>query len=148
MIASLVLATVLAVSAPPPVVMDKSDPIQTGYRPSAYTGQYYNEHQEPYRKCVGQREGRFQYWVTGSNGYYESTYQMTDALVAGASWMMRPELKKMFGKQRGKEIGEQLLKTPGRKWHRFYMDMAFWTILNWKGDWNGKKHWAGGRWRC
>ncbi len=148
MIASVILATVLAVSAPPPVVMSKSDPIQTGYQPSAYTGLYYNEHQEPYRKCVGQREGRFQYWVTGSNGYYESTYQMTDALIAGASWMMRPELKKMFGPEKGREIGEQLLKTPGRKWHRFYMDMAFWTILNWKGDWNGKKHWSGGRWHC
>lgn len=148
MIASLVLAAALTISSPPPVAMDAHDPVQTGYQPSAYTGQYYNEYQEPYRKCVGQREGRFQYWVTGSNGFYESTYQMTDALVAGASWMMRPELKKMFGKKRGTEIGEQLLKTPGHKWHRFYMDMAFYTILNWERDWRGKFHWRGGRWHC
>lgn len=147
MIAPLLLAATLAFT-PPPVSVDKNDPGQTGYQPSAYTGQFYDPQQEPYRKCVGQREGRFQYWTTGNNGMYESTYQMTDALIAGASWMMRPELKRMFGKNRGKEIGERLLNTPGRKWHRFYMDMAFYTILNWDGDWSGKHHWRGGRWHC
>lgn len=143
---SLILAAAL-VAAPAPVAA-KTDPIQTGYQPSAYTGEYYREHQEPYRKCVGQREGRFQYWVTGNNGYYESTYQMTDALVRGAAWMIRPELKDMFGAEEGKRIGDILLVTPGHKWHRFYMDMAFYTILNYKGEWSGKKHWRGGRWSC
>lgn len=149
MFASLVLTTGLLIGpTAPPVVMHKSDPIQTGVQASAYTGKYYRPHQEPYRKCVGQREGRFQYWGTGSNGMYESTYQMTDALVRGAAWMMRPELKRMFGKEQGKRIGDMLLATPGSKWHRFYMDMAFYTILNWDGEWSGKQHWRGGRYGC
>ena len=143
---SLVLAAVLAIAPTP--VMPKDAPIQTGYQPTAYTGESYWESQEPYRKCVGQREGRFQYWVTGNNGYYESTYQMTDALVRGAAWMIRPELKKMFGPDEGKRIGDILLVTPGHKWNRFYMDMAFYTILNYKGEWSGKRHWSGGRWHC
>lgn len=146
MLEAIVLTAILT-TAPTPV-MPKDAPIQTGYQPSAYTGDYYREDQEPYRKCVGEREGRFQYWGTGSNGYYESTYQMTDALVRGAAWMIRPELKEMFGKEEGKRIGDILLDTPGSKWHRFYMDMAFYTILNYEGEWSGKFHWKGGRWSC
>lgn len=150
MFAPLVFAAsiVLGGTTAPPVVMHKSDPIQTGVQDSAYTGKFFRESQERWRKCIGQREGRFQYWGTGANGRYESTYQMTDALVRGAAWMMRPELKRMFGKERGTAISEKLLRTPGSKWHRFYMDMAFYVVLNWNGDWSGKKHWAGGRYPC
>lgn len=133
---------------PPPPTMPKDHPIQTGMRPSAYTGKYYREVDEQYRRCTAQREGRFQYWTTGSNGYYESTYQMTDALVRGASWMIQPELVKMYGPKVGKHIARTLRETQGRHWHRFYMDMAFWTILNWNGPRSGAHHWAGGRFVC
>lgn len=150
MFAPLILTVTLAVTGVthPPVVAHKSDPVMTGVQASAYTGKFYRAKQERWRKCIGQREGRFQYWGTGANGRYESTYQMTDALVRGAAWMMRPELQRMFGKQQGKAISEKLLRTPGHKWHRFYMDMAFYTILNWDHDWSGKRHWAGGRYAC
>ena len=134
-------------TAPAPTAA-KSDPNQTGRQPSAYTGKYYIADLEPYRQCVAQREGRFQYWTTGSNGFYESTYQMTDALVRGAAWMITPELKKTYGPSKGMEIRDILLDTPGRKWSRYYMDMAFWTVLNWKGTASGAGHWAGGRFSC
>ena len=150
MFAPLILAAsiVLGGTTAPPVVAHRSQPIQSGVQDSAYTGKFFREHQERWRKCIGQREGRFQYWGTGADGRYESTYQMTDALVHGAAWMIRPELKRMFGKERGIAISNKLLRTPGHKWHRFYMDMAFYTILNWEREWDGKQHWAGGRYAC
>jgi hypothetical protein len=132
----------------PAPLADKSDPDQMGYGPSEYTGKFYREVDEHYRRCVAQREGRFQYWVTGNNGFYESTFQMTDALVRGASWMIQPELKSMFGARAGKKIALTLRNSPGHKWDRFYMDMAFWTILNWNGPRSGAFHWAGGRFTC
>lgn len=142
MIASLLLAAATLFPVAPPVSMPPSAPIQTGWQHSAYTGHYYRPYQEPYRKCVSHREGRFQYWTTGSNNYYEGTYQMTDALLRGAAWMMAPELREKFGDKKGKEIRDKLLETPGRRWHRYYQDQAFYTILNWHGDWTGRKHWG------
>ena len=73
-------------TAPIPVVTQPSDPSQNGIAPSAYRGRYFRAALEPFRKCIAQREGRGQYGVTGSNGYYEGTYQMTDALAVGAGW--------------------------------------------------------------
>ena len=146
MITSLVLAA--AVTLAPQVHMTKADPIQTGMQTSAYKGKYYHKSQERIRKCIGQREGRFQYWGTGSHGLYQSTYQMTAPLVKGAAWMMGPELRSMFGKKTGNTIQDRLLHTQGKYWHRFYMDMAFYTIANWKGVGTGLHHWNGGRYTC
>ena len=154
MFVSILLATALLTgttvmpATPPPPVASKHDPNQTGRQPSAYKGKYFDPSMEPYRQCVAQREGRHQYWVTGSNGYYESTYQMTDALVRGAAWMITPELKATYGAKEGKRIRDILLNTPGRKWSRFYMDMAFWTVVNYEGRASGAFHWYGGRFSC
>jgi hypothetical protein len=133
--------------APAPVAA-KSDPNQTGLQPSAYKGDYFDPTMEPYRRCVAYREGRFQYWGTGANGRYESTYQMSDALVVGAAWMMTDELKATFGPEKGLEIRDTLLDTPGRKWSRYYMDMAFWTVVNWEGRASGASHWAAQKTAC
>ena len=150
MIAALVLSAAIMIgpTQAPTVVMHKSDPIQTGMQASAYTGKYYKKSQERIRKCIGQREGLFQYWGTGSHGLYQSTYQMTAPLVRGAAWMMGPELRKMFGKKTGDKIQYRLLHTQGKYWHRFYMDMAFYTIANWNGKGSGLHHWNGGRYAC
>ena len=132
--------------APPPVVVSVDDPGQTGVRGSAYTGKYYRQHQENYRKCVAGREGRHQYWTTGNWNFFEGTYQMTDALITGAAWMMGRELQKTY--PNWEIIRGQLLDTPGHKWGRFWQDMAFYTVLNWRGDGVGATHWAGGRHVC
>lgn len=134
-------------ASPPSVVAVKSDPGQTGVRASAYRGRWFDQRDEEYRKCIAQREGRGQYWVTGSNGFYESTYQMTDALVRGAAWEMTPELRAMYP-ERWRLIRNALLDTPGHLWGRFWMDMAFWTILNVDGPREGAAHWFGGRFTC
>jgi len=155
MLESLMLAAAMyapmneTVPTPPPVVATKSDPNQTGVQPSAYTGKFYLKGRfENYRKCIGQREGRFQYWGTGNNGRYQSTYQMTHALVRGAAWMMYPEMKKWWGTETAKQVRDTLLSTKGSHWSRFYMDMAFYTILSWDAPGSGAHHWAGGRFSC
>jgi len=148
MITSLVLVAAVTLAPAPQIHMTKADPIQTGIQDSAYKGKYYQKSQERTRKCIGQREGRFQYWGTGSHGLYQSTYQMTAPLVRGAAWMMGPELRHMFGKKQGDKIQYRLLHTQGKNWHRFYMDMAFYTIANWHGVGKGLHHWNGGRYAC
>jgi len=132
----------------PQVHMTKADPIQTGLQDSAYKGKFYNKSQERVRKCIGQREGRFHYWGTGGNGLYQSTYQMTAPLIKGAAWMMGPELRHMFGVTQGNTIQKKLLHTQGKNWHRFYMDMAFYTVANWHSMGKGLHHWKGGRYTC
>jgi len=150
MAAAVMIAALLAPAAmpvtPPPVSVSVDDPAQTGVRGSAYTGKYYRASQETFRKCVGQREGRFQYWGTGSMGFYEGTYQMTDALFTGAAWMIGRELKTTYANW--DVVRAQLLDTPGHKWGRFWQDAAFYTVLNWRGDGVGASHWAGGRYGC
>ena len=145
MIAALLAPTAMPIT-PPPVSVSVDDPNQTGVRGSAYTGKYYRASQETYRKCVGQREGRFQYFGTGSNNYYEGTYQMRDQLFIGAAWMLSRELKATYANW--EVVRAQLLDTPGHKWGRFWQDMAFYTVLNWRGDGVGASHWAGGRYGC
>jgi hypothetical protein len=147
LVTALMLAPASMPVEPPPPTASVTDPGQRGLRPSAYQGSKYRERDEQYRRCVGQREGRFQYFVTGSNGFYESTYQMTDALVRGAAWEMRAELIDTWGRD-GWRTFRVLLVTPGHRWSRFYMDMAFWTILNARGERSGARHWAGGRFSC
>lgn len=126
----------------------KSDPDQTGMAPSAYRGEYFRASQESVRRCIGQREGRFQYWGTGSNRRYQGTYQVTDALAVGAAWMMRRELRRDYGRTVGNEISRQLRLTPAHKWSRYFQDALWFTVANWNGDGSGLKHWANGRWSC
>jgi hypothetical protein len=145
MIAAMLVPTAMPVS-PPPVSVSVKDPDQTGVRASAYTGKFYRASQENYRKCVAGREGRHQYWTTGNWNYYEGTYQMTDALFTGAAWMIGRELKATY--KNWDVVRAQLLDTPGHKWGRFWQDMAFYTVLNWRGDGVGASHWAGGRYGC
>lgn len=122
--------------------------IVEGVEPSPYRGKYFIPSQEPYRKCVAQREGRHQYWGTGSNGMYLGTYQMTHGLAEGSVWMMTPELRAMYGDEVGKAIRDELFATKPTKWGRFYWDMAFYTVLNWEYPGSGEKHWRGGRYGC
>jgi hypothetical protein len=151
MIALLLTASIALTGVPAtpvPIVMHKHDAVQTGAQPSAYRGKFYSKTIEKTRLCVGQREGRFQYWGTGSNGFYEGTYQVTDALATGAAWMMRKELREMWGHTVGTEISRMLRNNPAHKWHRFYQDMMFFTVASWNGEGSGLKHWRGGRYAC
>lgn len=154
MIAAALLAAALTVpagnmpAAPPEVGVPKTAASQTGVAPSTYRGKFFRKAHEPYRMCVAQREGRGQYWGTGSNGMYVGTYQMTRALARGAVWMMTKELRRVYGNSTGRAIREELHSTDPTRWNRFYWDMAFYTVLNWDGNGSGAAHWRGGRFHC
>ena len=153
MFASLVITAALLIpTATPdaviPVAVHKTAAIQTGVKDSSYTGDFYNPTYESKRKCIVQRESNGHYFSTNRAGGYFGAYQMTSALAVGAGWMMRGELREMYGFKVGTEIARELRATPAHKWHRFYQDMAFWTIANWNGDGTGLKHWRGGRFHC
>jgi hypothetical protein len=130
---------------PPPLLAVVQE---TGPEPSAYRGKFFNQADEAYRLCVGQREGRHQYWGTGSNGFYLGSYQMTHELARGAVWMMAKEWRKLYGKEQAREMRETLHETKPTKWSREIWDQAFYTILNWEGRHSGAHHWAGGRYGC
>ena len=144
-VAALLAGALMASPTPPPLLADGRD---TGRQASAYTGQHYNPADEPYRQCVAQLEGHFQYWGTGSNGLYQGTYQMTMPLAHGAVWMMQKEWARLYGRDTAKAMRQTLHDTPPRKWSREIWDQAFWTVLNWDGPRSGAHHWQGGRHHC
>lgn len=153
MFASLVITAALLLPATTPdvvipVVASKTSEVQTGVRDSLYTGKFYDPQYEEKRKCIVRRESNGHYFSTNRAGGYFGAYQMTAPLAVGAGWMMRGELRKMYGFQIGTEIARKLRATPAHKWHRFYQDMAFWTIAGWKGAGSGLHHWRGGRFYC
>ena len=153
MIASLILTAALTIPVVTPdvvipVVASKSAPIQSGVRDSIYTGEFFDPTYESKRQCIVRRESNGHYFSTNRAGGYYGAYQMTKPLAIGAAWMMRKELRKMYGFDNGTRISAELRATPANKWHRFYQDMAFWTVAGWKGQGSGLKHWRGGRFSC
>jgi hypothetical protein len=143
--AALLVAPAQMPADPPPIVTTVKE---TGAKPSAYRGKYFDPRHEGFRKCVAQREGRHQYWVTGSNGTYVGTYQMTRALARGAVWMMSKEWRARYGAKTARDMRTALHSTDPRKWSREIWDQAFWTVLNWEGPLSGVNHWRGGRFSC
>jgi hypothetical protein len=143
--AALIAPTGTATATPPPLTASAKE---TGQEPSAYRGKYFSPADERYRVCVAQREGRHQYWVTGSNGMYQGTYQMTRALVSGAVWMAAKEWRELYGPRTAKAMRVELHATDPREYSREVWDQLFWTVLNWDGPRSGAHHWAGGRFSC
>ena len=147
MILPLLVAAALHISAPQ-VSTPPTAAVQTGVQESAYHGKYYRKAQEAKRKCIVKRESNGHYFSTNrSNGYF-GAYQMNRPLAVGAGWMMRAELREMYGTKTGTEIARKLRKIEPQKWNRFYQDMAWYTIVNWKGTGSGLHHWNGGRFAC
>lgn len=118
-----------------------------GPLPSLYRGVYFRAEQETFRLCVGAREGSHTYQVRGGGGgNYFGTYQMSAALARGVTWMMAAESRRTHDGLRAD--ARALHDVPANHWSRYWQDRAFFTILNYRGLWSGKHHWAGGRWRC
>lgn len=147
--AAAVLAAALAVT---PIANDApalfTPGRDAGAQPSAYVGRFYNPDDEGFRRCVAQREGRHQYWVTGANGRYVGTYQFTRALARGAVWMMAKEWADLYGPAKARDMRKKLHAVDPTRWSREVWDQAFWTVLNWSGPRSGARHWAGGRFTC
>lgn len=146
-------ATALAVALMMPTVVNAPPPLlatsqETGFKSSAYQGDYYQANQETYRECVAFYEARHQYWTTGNNGAHLGTYQFTGALARGAVWMMAKEWAKDFGHSTAKKMRIKLHKIKPTKWSREIWDQAFYTVLNWNYPGSGEKHWAAQYGRC
>jgi hypothetical protein len=151
MIASLLISATIALSpvnTAPPVTVSSHEAVQTGVQQSAYQGEFYLARYESKRECIVQRESNGHYFSTNHKSGYYGAYQMNAPLARGVTWMMQPELQKMYGAEQGKTIARELRATPANRWHRFYQDMAFWTVANWRGPGTGLHHWNGGRWTC
>jgi hypothetical protein len=150
MILPLLISATIALSPfhAPSVTVPAHAAVQTGVQHSAYQGKYYLAKYESKRECIVSRESNGHYFSTNRASGYYGAYQMNASLAKGAGWMMQPELKKIYGPNRGAQIARQLRATPANRWHRFYQDMAFWTIVNWRGSGTGLHHWNGGRWTC
>jgi len=115
--------------------------------PSLYRGIYFHADQERFRRCVGQREGMFHYDVRGGGGgNYYGTYQFSRAFQSGAAYEMAKESHRTHDGLRDDAL--RLRHKPINQWSRYWQDRAFYTILNARGKWSGKHHWAGGRWHC
>ena len=121
---------------------------ETGYQPSAYVGKYYDQHYEGLRKCIGQREGRWNYSGTGSHGHYVGTYQFTRELARGSVWMMEKEWQTLYGSKTARAMRLKLHNTDPTRWSRQIWDQAWWTVLSWNGSLSGLRHWNGGRFHC
>lgn len=118
-----------------------------GALPSLYRGLYFHADQETFRRCVADREGSFTYEVRGGGGdNYYGTYQFHRNFQRGAAYMMANESKRTGDGLRKQALA--LRYVPINKWSRYWQDRAFYTVLNWRGKWTGKGHWAGGRWSC
>jgi len=137
------MAALIAIA--PPLTASHAE---KGYEPSAYEGRYYDARYEGLRKCIGQREGRWNYSGTGANGRYVGTYQFTRELARGASWMMEKEWRALYGSKTARAMRLKLQTTDPTKWSREVWDQAFWTVLSWNGSLSGLRHWNGGRYHC
>lgn len=115
---------------------------------STYRGEFYDPAQEPYRKCVAERESNGHAWSQSKSRTYHGAYQMSTALWRGATFMMTPELKRQYGVEMGKRIARELRSIKASQAAMHWQTQAFYTVLNWDGRWSGKSHWAGGRWTC
>jgi hypothetical protein len=119
-----------------------------GPLPSLYRGVYFHADQEPFRRCVADREGSYTYEVVGGgSNLYHGTYQFRDgAWRRGLTYMMASESRRTKDGLRAE--ARALVDVPIHKWSRYWQDRAFYTALNYRGKWSGKSHWAGGRWSC
>ena len=125
----------------------KSAALMSGSR-LPYRGKYWRAEQADFTRCVLERESNAHWYSTNrANGYF-GAFQFNAALAVGASWMMRDELREMYGHKVGTLVSQQLRATEMHKWVPLFQQMAFATVLNWRGDYSGIHHWHGGRWSC
>jgi hypothetical protein len=86
MIGALTLATVIAVA---PMSSETS---MVGYSQSSYQGKWYHPKWEDERKCIMQRESRFNYRAANSTSSARGAYQFLDSKWRdGLVWMMLDE---------------------------------------------------------
>lgn len=106
-----------------------------GFEPSLYTGKWFDPKWEDTRKCIMQRESRFNYKAANGSSSARGAYQFLDRQWRdGLVWMLLPEARKAGLED---EV-ESLRDIPIHKWNRYWQDAAFYTA--WRHG-EGAKHW-------
>lgn len=146
---SIDLAPRIAVSVATPTVRvskefrrahSKNAADMSGYEPSMYHGIFYRPKQEKFRKCVMSRESNFHYRSANKASSARGAYQFLDrAWRDGLVHMMIKESKKT--KDGLLPNLNRMFHKPIHQWSRYFQDRAWFTAMNYNGNWSGKKHW-------
>jgi len=132
MLEAIVLTAAMSIPADGMTITERVAQSTQGYAPSLYQGKWYKKKWEDERKCIMQRESRFNYKAANKSSSARGAYQFLDSQWRdGLVWMMLDE-----GGNK-KEI-RSLRDKPIHKWSRYYQDRAFFTA--WRHG-KGKKHW-------
>lgn len=132
MLEAIVLTAAMSIPADGMTITERVAESTQGYAPSLYQGKWYKKKWEDERKCIMQRESRFNYKAANKSSSARGAYQFLDSQWRdGLVWMMLDE-----GGNK-KEI-RSLRDKPIHKWSRYYQDRAFFTA--WRHG-EGKKHW-------
>lgn len=132
MLEAIVLTAAMSIPADGMTITERVAESTKGYAPSLYQGKWYKKKWEDERKCIMQRESRFNYKAANKSSSARGAYQFLDSQWRdGLVWMMLDE-----GGNK-KEI-RSLRDKPIHKWSRYYQDRAFFTA--WRHG-EGKKHW-------
>lgn len=113
------------------------------YHPSSvslYQGEEYVEGDNRTRLCIRDRESNDIYSaVSKPPNTYRGAYQMNDALIDGAAWMIQKSLRKQgHTRQQSQKIRKELQATKGNQIAPYWQDRMFWTI--WRQG-KGRAHW-------
>ena len=146
-LAAAVIAGISAADPMPDLTAPASAPVMTGEH-LPYRGRFWRASQADFTRCVLRRESNTHWFSTNRAHGYFGGFQFSAALARGATWMMLPELRSMYGPELGKRISAELRRTEMHRWRPLFQHMAFATVLNWEHDGSGARHWAGGRWAC
>lgn len=139
MLEAFVLAAVLNVPADGITKTEQIAQSTQGYERSLYKGKWYHSKWEDERKCIMQRESRYNYKAANRSSSARGAYQFLDSQWRdGLVWMMLDEGGNV------KEI-KSLRNRPIHKWNRYYQDRAFFTA--WRHG-EGKHHWYYPRHNC
>lgn len=102
--------------------------------------------QVSYGLCVAERESNGRPEAVNPTGKYRGKYQFSEELKDGATWMMLDWIRTWH--PRPLKYAAYLRATPMNEWPERVQDAAFFETLNHEGEWSGRAHWAGGRWKC
>ena len=139
MLEAIVMSAVLARGPDLPDVRDVGEK----HHPSSvslYQGELYMPEHNRIRLCIRDRESNDIYSaVSKPPNTYRGAYQMNDALIDGASWMIQKQLgAEGYTLRQARKIRKEIQATKGNQISIYWQDRIFWTI--WR-EGKGRMHW-------
>lgn len=133
MLEALALVVAMKVPADGMTITERVAQSTMGYAESLYQGKWFHEKWEDERKCIMNRESRFNYKAANKSSTARGAYQFLDSQWRESlTHMLMPEHKDH------REEVKALRDKPIHKWSRYWQDAAFYTA--WRHG-EGKHHW-------